>query len=294
MDPHNDAALASKEALGYWAPVDWYNGGMEHTTLHLLYSRFWHKFLYDIGVVPTKEPYAKRTSHGMILGENGEKMSKSRGNVVNPDEIVSEYGADTMRLYEMFIGDFEKAAPWNTKSIRGCRRFLERYWNLLSTLREGGMSKRLEGPFHKTVKKVGEDIENLKFNTAIAALMGLMNEIDAAGGVTREELRVFTLLLNPFAPHITEEVWEQAGFEGMVAQQDWPAYDEAKCRDEVVELAVQVNGKVRARIQVPAGASREEAVAQAKAEPKIAAELAGRTPVKEICVPGKLVNLVVK
>ncbi len=294
MDPHNDTALASKEALGYWAPVDWYNGGMEHTTLHLLYSRFWHKFLYDIGVVPTKEPYAKRTSHGMILGENGEKMSKSRGNVVNPDEIVSEYGADTMRLYEMFIGDFEKAAPWNTKSIRGCRRFLERYWNLLSTLREGGMSKRLEGPFHKTVKKVGEDIENLKFNTAIAALMGLMNEIDAAGGVTREELRVFTLLLNPFAPHITEEVWEQAGFEGMVAQQDWPVYDEAKCRDEVVELAVQVNGKVRARIQVPAGASREEAVAQAKAEPKIAAELAGRTPVKEICVPGKLVNLVVK
>ena len=231
MDPHNAKALASEQAMKYWAPVDWYNGGMEHTTLHLLYSRFWNKFLYDIGVAPTPEPYAKRTSHGMILGENGEKMSKSRGNVVNPDDIIQEFGADTMRLYEMFIGDFEKAAPWSTSSIKGCRRFLERFWSLQENLSgETGIREALETSFHKTIKKVGEDIETLKFNTAIASLMALMNEIHEVGSITRDELRIFCLLLNVFAPHIAEEVWEQAKLgAGLVCQQQWPAYDEAKC-----------------------------------------------------------------
>ena len=294
MDPHNDSALASKEALDYWAPVDWYNGGMEHTTLHLLYSRFWHKFLYDIGVVPTKEPYAKRTSHGMILGENGEKMSKSRGNVVNPDDIVNEYGADTMRLYEMFIGDFEKAAPWNTASIKGCRRFLERYWNLQTIVKGDGFSKKLESSFHKTIKKVSDDIENLKFNTAIAALMGLMNEISDAGSITKEELKVFTILLNPFAPHITEEVWDILHFGGLVADQKWPEYDETKCKDDTVEIVVQVNGKLRLRMSVDAGISKEDAISSAKAEKKIADEIANKQILKEIYVPGKLVNIVAK
>lgn len=294
MDPHNDKALASPEALKYWSPVDWYNGGMEHTTLHLLYSRFWHKFLYDIGVVPTPEPYAKRTSHGMILGENGEKMSKSRGNVVNPDDIVNEYGADTMRLYEMFIGDFEKAAPWNTASIKGCRRFLERYWNLQSIVQGDGLSKKLESSFHKTIKKVTEDIEVLKFNTAIASLMALMNDIAETNAITKEELKIFTILLNPFAPHITEEVWEAAGFSGMVAQQEWPKFDEAKCKDENVEIAVQVNGKVRARLNVSVNISKEDALAAAKAEEKVAAEISGKNLIKEIYVPGKLVNIVAK
>ena len=295
MDPHNSEALASKEAMAYWSPVDWYNGGMEHTTLHLLYSRFWHKFLYDIGVVPTVEPYAKRTSHGMILGENGEKMSKSRGNVVNPDDVVNEFGADTMRLYEMFIGDFEKAAPWNPASIRGCRRFVERFWNFQNILTEGGLRKELEPSFHKTIKKVGEDIENLKFNTAIAALMSLMNEIYDTGSITKEELRLFALLLDPFAPHVVDELWEAVGYgNGMACQQAWPAYDEAKCRDNTVEIAVQVNGKVRARIQVAADSAKEDILAAAKAEEKIAAELNGKQIVKEICVPGKLVNIVVK
>ncbi len=295
MDPHNSQALASKEALNYWSPVDWYNGGMEHTTLHLLYSRFWHKFLYDIGVVPTAEPYAKRTSHGMILGENGEKMSKSRGNVVNPDDVVREYGADTMRLYEMFIGDFEKAAPWNPASIKGCRRFIERFWAFQNIAVEGGLRKELETSFHKTIKKVGEDVENLKFNTAIAALMSLMNEVYDTGSITTEELKCFTILLNPFAPHVTEELWENMGFGGgMVCRQAWPVYDEAKCREQTVEIAVQVNGKVRARLQVAADISKEDAISAAKAEPKIAAELEGKRIVKEICVPGKLVNLVAK
>ncbi len=295
MDPHNENAIASKEALEYWSPVNWYNGGMEHTTLHLLYSRFWHKFLYDIGVVPTPEPYAKRTSHGMILGENGEKMSKSRGNVVNPDDVVNEFGADTMRLYEMFIGDFEKAAPWNPASIRGCRRFIERYWNFQSILADGGIREKLETPFHKTIKKVTEDVENLKFNTAIAALMSLMNDVYDTGSVTREELRVFSLLLSPFAPHVVEEVWENAGFGGGFAcQQQWPAYDESKCRENTVEIAVQVNGKVRARITIAADLSKEDAIAAAKAEERVASEIAGKTIVKEICVPGKLVNIVAK
>ncbi|MDU7336957.1 MAG: leucine--tRNA ligase [Clostridium sp.] len=296
MDPHNAETLASKEALEYWSPVDWYNGGMEHTTLHLLYSRFWHKFLYDIGVVPTAEPYAKRTSHGMILGENGEKMSKSRGNVVNPDVIVDEYGADTMRLYEMFIGDFEKAAPWNTASIKGSRRFLERYYALAERMVPGDkITPALEHAFHKTIKKVGEDVEGLKFNTAIAALMALINEIYDAGSINHEELRVFTLLLNPFAPHITEEVWEQAKLgSGFASEQSWPKYDEAKCQESTVEIALQVSGKVRARIEIPVDYTKEQAIQAAKEQEKIAAELAGKQIVKEIYVPGKLVNIVAK
>ena len=295
-DPRNDQALASQQALEYWTPVDWYNGGMEHTTLHLLYSRFWHKFLYDIKVVPTPEPYAKRTSHGMILGENGEKMSKSRVNVVNPDDIVKEYGADTMRLFEMFIGDFEKAAPWSAAGIRGCRRFVERYWNLQDILvKDGGIRASLETPFHKTIKKVGEDIENLKFNTAIAALMSLINDIYDSGSITPEELKVFTILLNPFAPHVTEEVWSLNKLgEEMVCQQQWPAYDENKCKDETIEIVVQVNGKVRGKLSMPADVAKDAAVAAAKADEKICAAIGGKTILKEIYVPGKLVNLVVK
>ena len=294
-DPHNDEALASKEALEYWTPVDWYNGGMEHTTLHLLYSRFWHKFLYDIGVVPTKEPYQKRTSHGMILGENGEKMSKSRGNVVNPDDIVNEYGADTMRLYEMFIGDFEKAAPWNSASIKGCKRFLDRVWNLQEIAVDGdGYRPELEAPIHRTIKKVTEDIDNLKANTAIAAMMSLLNAIADTGAVTKGELRTLTLLLNPFAPHMTEELWEQMGFGGTVTDQQWPAYDEAKCKDETVEIVVQLNGKVRAKLSIPAEMEAADAIALAKQEEKIKAAFENMQIVKEIYVKGKLVNLVVK
>ena len=294
-DPHNDEALASKGALEYWTPVDWYNGGMEHTTLHLLYSRFWHKFLYDIGVVPTKEPYQKRTSHGMILGENGEKMSKSRGNVVNPDDIVNEYGADTMRLYEMFIGDFEKAAPWNSASIKGCKRFLDRVWNLQEIAVDGdGYRPELEAPIHRTIKKVTEDIDNLKANTAIAAMMSLLNAIADTGAVTKGELRTLTLLLNPFAPHMTEELWEQMGFGGTVTDQQWPAYDEAKCKDETVEIVVQLNGKVRAKLSIPAEMEAADAIALAKQEEKIKAAIENMQIVKEIYVKGKLVNLVVK
>ena len=295
MDPHNEEAIASKEALEYWSPVDWYNGGMEHTTLHLLYSRFWHKFLYDIGVVPTKEPYNKRTSHGMILGENGEKMSKSRGNVVNPDEIIDEYGADTMRLYEMFIGDFEKSAPWNTSSIKGCKRFLERIWALGEKVLPGeGIRPELEGAFHRTIKKVGEDIDVLKANTAIAAMMSLLNDLNDAGGATREELRILLILLNPFAPHITEEMWQQQNYGGQVSGAQWPEYDPAKCVESTVEIVVQVNGKVRARLSVAADIAAPEAIALAKAQPAVAAALEGKTLVKEIYVPGKLVNLAVK
>ncbi len=296
MDPHNGKALVGEDALDYWKQVDWYNGGMEHTTLHLLYSRFWHKFLYDIGVVPTPEPYAKRTSHGMILGENGEKMSKSRGNVVNPDEIVQEYGADTLRLYEMFVGDFEKAAPWSTNSLRGCRRFLDRYWNLQTMLtQEEGVREALESAVHKAIRKVSEDVENLKFNTAIAALMALINDIYDSGSITRGELRVFTILLNPFAPHMTEEVWESNGLgEGMVACQQWPAYDPEKCKEDTVELAVQLNGKLRARIQVPADVDKDAAIAAARQEEHVAKALEGLRVLKEIYVPGKLVNLVAK
>ena len=294
-DPHNKEALASKEALEYWAPVDWYNGGMEHTTLHLLYSRFWHKFLYDIGVVPCPEPYAKRTSHGMILGENNEKMSKSRGNVVNPDEIVDTYGADTMRLYEMFMGDFQQAAPWKTSSIAGCKRFLERVWGLSENIIDGeGYRPELETLFHQTIKKVGEDIENLKQNTAIAQLMTLVNALTAAGGVTRDEYSTLLLLLNPFAPHMTEELWQQIGHDTQIAYSQWPAYDEAKCVEATIDLAVLVNGKVRAHLNVPADIEAADAIAQAKANAAVAAEIAGKTIVKEIYVKGKLVNLAVK
>ena len=296
MDPHNDESFASKEALNYWHQVDWYNGGMEHTTLHLLYSRFWHKFLYDIGQVPTAEPYAKRTSHGMILGENGEKMSKSRGNVVNPDDVVNEFGADTLRLYEMFIGDFEKAAPWSNAGIKGCRRFIERYWNLQSILVDGETIRpEMENSFHKAIKKVSYDIENLKFNTAIAALMALMNVIAEKGSINKAELSVFTMLLNPFAPHVTEEVWSEMKLgEGMVTEQIWPKYDESKCKDDVIEIVVQVNGKVRTRLSVAADIQKDDAIALAKAEDRIAAEINGKNVVKEIYVPGKLVNIVVK
>ena len=294
-DPHNDKELASKEALDYWLPVDWYNGGMEHTTLHLLYSRFWHKFLYDIGVVSTPEPYKKRTSHGMILGENGEKMSKSRGNVVNPDDIVRQYGADTLRTYEMFIGDFEKAATWNTSAIRGCKRFLERVWGLMDIAVPGDeYSGQLEHAFHKTIKKVSEDIEQMKYNTAIAAMMTLLNDITAAGRITHRELRTLVILLNPFAPHITEEIWAQMGFEGQVSQQSWPTFDPAKCVDDTVEIALQVTGKIKARIDVPVDITAADAIALARSHEAVAPLLAGKTVVKEIYVPGKLVNLVVK
>ena len=294
-DPHNDSCLASKEALDYWLPVDWYNGGMEHTTLHLLYSRFWHKFLYDIGVVSTPEPYAKRTSHGMILGANGEKMSKSRGNVVNPDDIINQYGADTMRLYEMFIGDFEKSAPWNSDSIKGCKRFLERIWSLQDVVTpEEGYSPELESGFHKVIKKVTEDIENLKFNTAIAAMMALLNDIAAKGSITRGELRTWLSLLSPFAPHIADEMWELLGFEGMACTSPWPTYDEAKCKDATVEIVAQVCGKIKARLTIPADATKEEAMALAMKEPAMEAALQGKTVVKEIFVPGKLLNVVAK
>ena len=294
MDPHNDKALASKEALEYWSPVDWYNGGMEHTTLHLLYSRFWHKFLYDIGVVPTKEPYAKRTSHGMILGENGEKMSKSRGNVVNPDEIVDTYGADTMRLYEMFIGDFEKAAPWSPKSIKGCRRFLERVWSLADKVQDGDeYSKEHEALMHRTIKKVGEDADNLKANTAIAALMTMLNEFYDKG-VNKAEYKTFLALLNPFAPHITEELWQQLGENGLLSVAPWPQYDESKTVESTVEMAVQVNGKLKGTIKLAADADKQAAIDAALAEEKVQHAIEGKQIVKQIVVPGKIVNIVVK
>ena len=295
MDPHNDKALASPEALKYWSPVDWYNGGMEHTTLHLLYSRFWHKFLYDIGVVPTKEPYAKRTSHGMILGENGEKMSKSRGNVVNPDEIVDTYGADTMRLYEMFIGDFEKTAPWNTSSIKGSKRFLERVAALTDMMTpEEGYSPELEGSFHKMIKKVSEDIEGLKCNTAIAAMMSVLNEIYDKGSVTRGELMTFITLLNPFAPHLTEEINEVLGNKEMLARAKWPEYDPAKCVDAAVEIAVQVSGKIKARLMIPTDSTEKAVKALVMADANVQAALVGKTVIKEIYVKGKLYNIVAK
>ena len=294
MDPHNDKALASPEALKYWSPVDWYNGGMEHTTLHLLYSRFWHKFLYDIGVVPTKEPYAKRTSHGMILGENGEKMSKSRGNVVNPDEIVDVYGADTMRLYEMFIGDFEKAAPWSPKSIKGCRRFLERVWALADKVQDGDTySEQHEVLMNRTIKKVGEDADNLKANTAIAALMTMLNEFYDKG-VNKAEYKTFLALLNPFAPHITEELWQQLGETGLLSVAPWPTYDEAKTVESTVELAVQVNGKLKCTIKLAVDADKQTAIDTAMAEEKVQHAIEGKQIVKQIVVPGKIVNLVVK
>ena len=293
-DPHNDKALASKEALDYWTPVDWYNGGMEHTTLHLLYSRFWHKFLYDIGVVPTCEPYQKRTSHGMILGEGGVKMSKSRGNVVNPDDIVREYGADTMRLYEMFLGDFEKAAPWDPKAIKGCKRFLDRIWSLSENIKEGdAYSPENEALIHKTIKKVGEDADNLKANTAIAAMMGLLNQFEKTG-CNKAEFLTFITILNPFAPHITEELNQLLGGKTMLAQAAWPVYDESKTVDHTVEIAVQLNGKVRSTITVSGDMTEEEIEKQALADPKIANAMQGMQVVKSIVIKKKIVNFVVK
>ena len=295
IDPHNDDMLAASEALDYWLPVDWYNGGMEHTTLHLLYSRFWHKFLYDIGVVPTKEPYAKRTSHGMILGENGEKMSKSRGNVVNPDEVVENFGADTLRTYEMFIGAFDQTTPWSENGVKGCHKFLERVWNLMPMLQDGDeYSKELEGAMHKTVKKVTEDTEKMKFNTAIAAMMSLINDVYKLGRINRAELRTFLLLLNPTAPHITEEMWQMAGFEGYLHDSSWPTFDEAKTKDDSVEIVLQANGKIRGKMVVPAGLSREELEKIAMESPEAKEITNGKQVVKVIAVPDKLLNIVVR
>ncbi|MGI5889097.1 MAG: leucine--tRNA ligase [Oscillospiraceae bacterium] len=294
-DPHNDKELASKEEMNYWLPVDWYNGGMEHTTLHLLYSRFWYKFLYDIGVVPNNEPYLKRTSHGMILGEDGEKMSKSRGNVVNPDDIVAQYGADAMRVYEMFVGDFQKAAPWSSSSIKGCRRFLDRVWDLKDMMtQDEGYSADLENDMHRVVKKVSDDIEELGFNTAIAAMMTMVNKFYDKGSITKGEMRDFLKILNPFAPHVTEEMWQQLGFEGTIAYSSWPTYDEGKILDDTVEIAVQINGKVKGRITVARDADKETALDAAKKEEKVAQSLEGKSVVKEIYVPGKIVNIVAK
>ena len=291
-DPHNDKALASPEALKYWLPVDWYNGGMEHTTLHLLYSRFWHKFLYDQGVVPTPEPYQKRTSHGMILGENGEKMSKSRGNVVNPDDIVQEYGADTLRTYEMFIGAFDLAASWSEDGVKGCRRFLDRVWKLQDLMTdEEGYSKDLETKMHQTIKKVSNDFENLKYNTAIAAMMTLLNDFYKKGSITRGELKTLIILLNPVAPHITEEMWQIIGCEGRVYQQTWPEFDEAKTVESSVEIAVQINGKVKGTLGIQKDDPTDQVIAKAKEV--IADKLTGNI-VKEIYVPGRLVNIVMK
>ena len=294
MDPHNDKALASPEALQYWGQVDWYNGGMEHTTLHLLYSRFWHKFLYDLGVVPFPEPYHKRTSHGMILGEGGEKMSKSRGNVVNPNDVVAQYGADTMRMYIMFIGDFEKAAAWSDNAVKGCKRFLDRIWNLADQVKEGDTySKDNEALVHKTIKKVSDDIENMKFNTAIAALMTLTNQFYDKG-VNRAEFQTLLLLLSPFAPHIVEELWERFGLEGMACTSSWPAYDESKTIASEVTIAVQVGGKLKATVTVPMNSDQEAVLEVVKAEPKIAKLMEGKNLVKVIHVPNKLMNLILK
>lgn len=295
MDPDNGEALASKEALNYWSPVDWYNGGMEHTTLHLLYSRFWHKFLYDIGVVPTKEPYQKRTSHGMILGENGEKMSKSRGNVVNPDEVVDMYGADAVRTFEMFIGAFDQSTPWSEKGLKGCYKFLERVWNLQEMLDDSeGLSKDLEKAVHKAIMKVSDDYEKMKYNTAIATLMSLVNDFYKKGSVTKGEYRILITLLNPVAPHMTEELWEKYGDTHLLALTKWPDYDKSKTIDEEIEIAVQINGKIKDKITVSKDISREELENAAKNAEKVREFLECKEVVKVICVPGKLVNIVVK
>lgn len=294
-DPHNDKELASKEMLEYWGPVDWYNGGMEHTTLHLLYSRFWHKFLFDIGVVPTAEPYQKRTSHGMILGENMEKMSKSRGNVVNPDEIIVEFGADTLRTYEMFIGDFEKSVPWSMNSLKGCKRFLDRVWKLKDSVVEGNAySEALIKPIHKTIKKVSDDFESLKFNTAIAALMSLTNDINKVGTLNKADFKTVITLLNPVAPHITEELWDMMGYEGMLNQTSWPTYENKYLVDDEVEIVLQINGKVRDKLVVSATSTKEEMEAIAMASEKVQALIEGKNVIKVICVPKRLVNIVAK
>ena len=298
MDPHNDKALASKEALEYWSPVDWYNGGMEHTTLHLLYSRFWHKFLYDIGAVPTKEPYAKRTSHGMILGEGGEKMSKSRGNVVNPNDIVAQYGADTMRLYIMFVGDFEQAATWSTDAVKGSKRFLDKVWNLAESAADSReLTPANEAILHKTIKKVTDDIDTLKMNTAIAAMMTAVNEM-TANGVTRGDMGILLRLLNPFAPHITEELWEQLGFAAktgkMCCQAEWPVYDASKTVASSVEMAIQVNGKMKGTVTVAVDSDEETVKAAALSVDKVQKATEGMQIVKTILVKNRLINLIVK
>lgn len=296
IDPHNDKALADPEKLKYWGPVDWYNGGMEHVTRHLIYSRFWHRFLYDIGAVPFKEPYLKRTAQGLILGPDGVKMSKSKGNVIDPNEVVDVYGADVLRTYVLFMGDYEQAAPWSESSVKGCKRFVDRIWKLQEILTDGDeYSKELSSAMHKAIKKVSEDIEGMKYNTAIAALMTLLNQIYDNGKINRAELKTLLLLVNPFAPHITEEMWSTLGYGEMLAKDGvWPEYDEAKCIDDTVEIAVQINGKIRAKIEIAADASNDEAIAAAKADEKVAQELAGKNIIKEIYVKGRLVNIVAK
>ena len=295
IDPNNDDFLAGIEELKYWLPIDWYNGGMEHTTLHLLYSRFWHKFLYDIGAVPTKEPYQKRTSHGMILGENGEKMSKSRGNVINPDDVVNDYGADTFRTYEMFIGAFDQATPWSMNGVKGCYKFLEKVWNLQSVLVDGdSYSPELETIMHKTIKKVTDDYNRMKFNTAIAALMALINDVTKVGKINKAEFKTLITLLNPVAPHITEELWQIAGFDGVLSATSWPVYDEAKTVDDEIEIVAQINGKVKCKLLVGADEAEESIKEKALAEEKIAEAIAGKTVVKVIVIPKRLVNIVVK
>ena len=296
VDPHNDKAFADYDKLKYWMPVDWYNGGMEHVTRHLIYSRFWYKFLYDLGLVPYEEPYQKRTAQGLILGPDGVKMSKSRGNVIDPNEVVDAYGADVLRTYVLFMGDYEKAAPWSESSVKGCKRFIDRIWNLQDILKDGdAYSEKLESAFHKTVKKVSEDIETLKYNTAIAALMTLLNNIYDAGEINRAELKTLLILVNPFAPHVTEEMWSMLGYGEMLAKDaSWPAYDPEKCVDSTIEIAVQVNGKLRGKLMVAADISAEDAIAAAKTDEKVQSFLTDKNIVKEIYVPGKLVNIVAK
>ncbi len=295
IDPHNDKAFADKDKLKYWGEVDWYNGGMEHVTRHMIYSRFWHKFLYDIGEVPYDEPYAKRTAQGLILGPDGDKMSKSKGNVVDPNDVVDEYGADVLRTYVLFMGDYEKAAPWSKSSVKGCKRFIDRVWALQDILTEGDeYSKELESAFHKTIKKVSEDIEGMKFNTAIAALMTLLNDIYNKGSINNAELKTFVTLLNPFAPHVTEEIWAAQNYGGMLANGHWVDYDEAKCVDDEIEIVAQINGKVRAKLMIPAEIESAEAIELAKKDPAIAAAIEGKNVIKELYVKGRLVNIVVK
>ena len=294
IDPKNDNALADPEKLNYWLPVDWYNGGMEHVTRHMIYSRFWHKFLYDIGVVPCNEPYAKRTAQGLILGPDGEKMSKSKGNVVDPNDVVDVYGADVLRTYVLFMGDYGSAAPWNESSMKGCKRFLERIAELAEMVRADGGNAKLESAFHKTVKKVSQDIEELKFNTAIASMMALLNEIYDVGSLTKDQFSMLIRILCPFAPHLSEELWESIGGEGLCSLAAWPEWDEAKTVDQTVEVAVQINGKVRATLELPVNCPKEEAIAIAKADEKVSPYVDGKTIIKEICVPNKIINLVVK
>ncbi|MBR1423344.1 MAG: leucine--tRNA ligase [Ruminococcus sp.] len=294
-DPHNNEEFASQEELKYWLPVDWYNGGMEHVTRHMIYSRFWHKFLYDLGLVPTSEPYAKRTAQGLILGTDGEKMSKSRGNVVDPNDVVDEFGADVLRLYVLFMGDYEKAAPWSENSVKGCKRFVDRVWALQDKVTEGDdYSDALRSSMHKTIKKVTEDIEAMKFNTAIAAMMSLLNEIYAAGTITKKEFRDFLIILYPFAPHVTEELFQLIGCEGILSHQEWVSFDEALCIDKTIEIVVQINGKLRAKLMIAADAAKDDVLALARADENIVKAVGDKTVVKEIYVPGKLVNIVVK